>query len=87
MRPAIATRSSCSRQGPGLTQIEPDESYIVDRYIERVFRMPFGPLYPILHRLEKEQMIVGSMESTNRAREKKIDFELFSKAVQRLVQG
>ena len=85
----------------------PKHGYEVAKFIEArshsFFRMPFGTLYPILHRLEKDGLIIAQIESSESEREKKIykltaagkkqaqtemtEFQHFTKAVNRLVPG
>jgi PadR family transcriptional regulator PadR len=85
----------------------PKHGYEVAKFIEAqsngFFRMPFGTLYPILHRLEKEGLINGERDATDNEREKKVykltpagkrqaqgevsEFQLFTKAMNRLVPG
>jgi PadR family transcriptional regulator, regulatory protein PadR len=83
----------------------PKHGYEVAKFIEAksngFFRMPFGTLYPVLHRLEKDGFIAGEIEETDSEREKKIyrltpagkkhaqaeanEFQLFARAINRLV--
>lgn len=85
----------------------PKHGYEISKHIEGksngFFRMPFGTLYPALHRLEKTRLIVGEIDPDDIEREKKIykltsegrraaqsevsEFQLFAKAVHRLVPG
>lgn len=79
--------------------------YEVSKYIEErsrgFFRMPFGTLYPILHRLEKNGMIKAKLESSSGAKTKKVyrltgagkalannearDFRLLAKTINKMV--
>lgn len=83
----------------------PKHGYEVSKFIESksngFFRMPFGTLYPVLHRLEKEGFINGEVSADDSEREKKVykltaagrkqaqaeasEFQLFAKAIHRLV--
>ena len=83
----------------------PKHGYDVSKFIEEksngFFRMPFGTLYPILHRLEKEGLVTVELEDKNSLRPKKIykltksgkqmahnevsEFQLFYKAANRMV--
>lgn len=85
----------------------PKHGYEVAKFIEiksnGFFRMPFGTLYPVLHRLEKENLIQGELSSGDSEREKKTykltaagrkqaqaeasEFQLFAKAINRLVSN
>lgn len=85
----------------------PKHGYEVAKFIETksngFFRMPFGTLYPVLHRLEKEGMIQGEIIDDGSDREKKIykvtaagrkqaqneaeEFQLFARAINRMVPG
>jgi DNA-binding PadR family transcriptional regulator len=85
----------------------PKHGYEIAKYIETrsngFFRMPFGTLYPVLHRLEKEGLVDGSIDTSDSEREKKVyrltaagkrqaqgeigEFQQFYKAVNRLVPG
>jgi PadR family transcriptional regulator PadR len=83
----------------------PKHGYSISKYIEDksngFFRMPFGTLYPILHRLEKDAIVTVEVADQDSGRPQKIykltktgkqqanteieGFELFSKATNRLV--
>lgn len=83
----------------------PKHGYEVSKYIEEksngFFRLPFGTLYPILHRLEKEGLVDVNLEDKDSARPKKVykltksgkeqahyevsDFHVFIKATNKLV--
>jgi PadR family transcriptional regulator, regulatory protein PadR len=83
----------------------PKHGYEISKYIEAksngFFRMPFGTLYPILHRLEKEGFLAGNNDSDDRGKktykltasgkkqaQSEVDeFQLFSRAMNRLVPG
>lgn len=84
----------------------PKHGYEIAKFIEArsngFFRMPFGTLYPILHRLEKDGMLL-SESADNEDRGKKTykltaagrkhaqgevsEFQMYAKAMNRLVQG
>jgi PadR family transcriptional regulator, regulatory protein PadR len=81
--------------------------YEISKYIEDrsngFFRMPFGTLYPILHRLEKEDLVSVEIENGDSAKPKKIykltkagrnaagheadEFHLYTRAISRMVPG
>lgn len=102
-------KSNARNQGTFLILLalldSPKHGYEVAKFIEAksngFFRMPFGTLYPALHRLEKMGLIYGALDSSDAERDKKIykltsagkkqaqsevsEFQLFSQAVHRLV--
>ena len=79
--------------------------YEVAKFIEEksngFFRMPFGTLYPILHRLEKEGFVKVKFDDKDTLKAKKVytltkkgnalckdevaDFNLFSLAIKKMV--
>ncbi|MCB0366135.1 MAG: helix-turn-helix transcriptional regulator [Bdellovibrionaceae bacterium] len=79
--------------------------YEISKYIEErsrgFFRMPFGTLYPILHRLEKEGNVKVKIDDFSGAKSKKVytltssgkklakeevsEFDLLSKAIKWMV--
>lgn len=83
----------------------PKHGYEVAKYIEEksngFFKMPFGSLYPILHKLEKNDFVTVEIENEDSARPRKVykltklgkqqanqettDFQLFYKATTKLV--
>ena len=83
----------------------PKHGYDVAKYIEQrsngFFRMPFGTLYPLLHRLEKSGFVTVDLEDSESARPKKVykltksgkrhaqeeaaGFQLLSKAIEKMV--
>lgn len=83
----------------------PKHGYEVSKFIESrskgVFKMPFGTVYPILHKLEKLNYVTVETKVAESARPKKVykltkagrqqasadvaDFQLFYKATSRLV--
>ncbi len=83
----------------------PKHGYEVSKFIEErsngFFRLPFGTLYPILHRLEKEGFLSIELEDKNSIRPKTVykltksgknqahsevsDFHFFIKATNKLV--
>jgi PadR family transcriptional regulator PadR len=85
----------------------PKHGYEIAKYIETrsngFFRMPFGTLYPILHRLESEAMLSSESDGMDGDRGKKTykltgsgkkyaqgevsEFQLFSKTINRMVPG
>ncbi len=85
----------------------PKHGYEVSKFIEAqssgFFRMPFGTLYPILHRLEKNGFVTCTVEASGAEREKKVyrltasgkkqaegevsEYQLFTRAVNKLMPG
>lgn len=85
----------------------PKHGYEIAKFIEArtngFFRLPFGTLYPILHRLEKDGLLTAEEAGAENGRGKKTyrlttsgkkyaqsevsEFQLFSKAMNRLVPG
>ncbi len=83
----------------------PKHGYEVAKYIEDkshgFFKMAFGSLYPILHKLEKNNLVTVEIENEDSARPRKVyrltklgkqqatqetaDFVLFYKATTKLV--
>lgn len=47
-------------------------SKFIDAKSKGFFRMPFGSLYPVLHRLETEKLIAAKWESTTSLKPRKI---------------
>jgi len=54
----------------------PKHGYDISRFIEErtsgFFRLPFGSLYPVLHKLEKEKLIRAIWEDENTQKPKKV---------------
>lgn len=83
----------------------PKHGYEISKFVEErsngFFRMPFGTLYPALHRLEKSGLIAGGIHTDGGGREKKIyrltaagkrhaqgevaEYQSFAKAIGRLI--
>lgn len=80
----------------------PKHGYEISKHIEArsngFFRMPFGTLYPILHKLEKAELIKGEDNGEKKtykltalgrknAAQEVGEFQEYSKAMNRLVPG
>lgn len=54
----------------------PKHGYDISKFIEEktkgFFRLPFGSLYPVLHKLEKEKLIQATWDSKDTLKPKKI---------------
>ncbi len=84
----------------------PKHGYDVSKFIEErsngFFRMPFGTLYPILHRLEKDGLVSVEIEGSE-AKPKKVykltrsgkssaadeasEFQMLTRAIAKMVPG
>lgn len=54
----------------------PKHGYDISKFIEEktkgFFRLPFGSLYPVLHKLEKEKLVRASWENKDTQKPKKV---------------
>ena len=105
----MSTNANSPKQGPFLVLMAllngPKHGYEIAKHIEEksngLFKMPFGTLYPILHRLEKQAYVTVEDERSS-ARPKKIykltkegksqanneigEFQLFVKTLNKMVR-